>query len=101
MSCDDFMWALYIYTSSDESTEIESFSIINVNVNVNVHVDSPDIPMSSAKYLIYTSNIVTHSFDSVIASEENSAFVHYAATIVNHYNVAFSFHQVQVLLNIV
>ena len=69
---------------------------INVNVNVNVHVYSPDIPVGSADCTIYTPGIGTHSFYSLISSGENSAFAHFAAAIANHYNLAFSFHQVPI-----
>ena len=33
---------------------------------------------------------------SLISSGENSAFAHFAAAIANHYNLAFSFHQVPI-----
>ena len=67
-----------------------------VNVNVNVHVYSPDIPVGSADCTIYTPGIGTHSFYSLLISGKNSAFAHFAAAIANHYNSAFSFHQVPI-----
>ena len=66
-----------------------------MNVNVHVHVYSPDIPVGSADCTIYTPGIGTHSY-SLISSGENSAFVHFAAAIANHYNLGFSFHQVPI-----
>ena len=36
--------------------------VINENVNVNVQVYSPDIPVGSADYTIFTPGIGTHSF---------------------------------------
>ena len=45
---------------------------------------------------IYTPGIGTHYFYSLISSGENSAFAHFAAAIANHYNSAFSFHQVPI-----
>ena len=67
-----------------------------VNVNVNVHVYSPDIPVGSADCTIYTPGIGTHSFTVSSPLGENSAFAHFAAAIANHYNLAFSFHQVPI-----
>ena len=69
---------------------------INVNkINVNVHVYSPDIPVGSADCTIYTHGDGTHTY-SLISSVENSAFAHFAAAVANHYNLAFSFHQVPI-----
>ena len=48
--------------------------------------------MSSADCTIYTPGIGTH-FYSLISSGENFAFAHFAAAMVNHYNLALSFHQ--------
>ena len=35
-------------------------------------------------------------FYSLISSGENSASAHFAAAVANHYNLAFSFHQVPI-----
>ena len=59
-------------------------------------VYSPDIPVGSEDCTIYIPGIGTHSFYSLISSGENSAVAHFAAAIVNHYNLAFSFHQVPI-----
>ena len=67
-----------------------------VNVNVYVHVYSPDIPVRSADCRIYTPGIGTHSFTASSPLGRKSAFAHFAAAIANHYNVAFSFHQVPI-----
>ena len=67
----------------------------HVNIYVNVHVYNPDIPVGSADCTIYSPGIGTHTF-SLISSEENSAFAHFAAAIANHYNLACSFHQVPI-----
>ena len=74
-----------------EEFSVSSVFVINVNVNVNVHVYSPDLPVASADYNLhpwYWNTI----FYGLISSGENSAFVHYAAAIASHYNLAFSFH---------
>ena len=58
--------------------------VITVTVNVNVSVYSLKFPLSSADITIYDPGI------------GNSAFAHFAAAIANHYNLAFSFHQVPI-----
>ena len=68
---------------------------IIVDVKVNVQVYSPGIPISLADCTIYIPGIETH-FYSLISSGENSAFAYSAAAIVNHYNVAFSFHHLSI-----
>ena len=60
-----------------------------------MYIFSPDIPGSSAYSTIYTPGVGTLTY-SLISFAENSAFVHFAAAIVNHYNLAFSFHQVPI-----
>ena len=62
-------------------------------IDVDLHIYSPDIPVSSADCTIYTTGIGTQSF-TVSSSWDNSTFVRPAEAIANHYNVAFSFHQV-------
>ena len=59
-----------------------------MNGNASVHVSGPDILVSSAdcRPTIYT-----------LSSGENSAFANFSAAIVNHYNVAFSFHRVPII----
>ena len=64
-------------------------------INVNVHVYSPDIPAGSADYNLHPWYWNT-LFNSLIPSGGNSAFVHFAAAIANHYNLTFSFHQVPI-----
>ena len=66
-----------------------------LSVNVNVHVYSSDIPVGSADCTIYTPDIVTHSF-MVSSPLRSSAFLHCVAAIANHYNLAFSFHNVAI-----
>ena len=51
--------------------------------------------LSSADFTNYAPGIGTLSY-SLISSGENSAFAHFAAAIANHYNLAFSFHQVPI-----
>ena len=80
----------------DYEVNLGVFIWINVNVNVNVHVYSPDIPVGSADCTIYTPGIWNTLFYSLISSWENSAFAHFATAIANHYNSAFSFHQVPI-----
>ena len=65
------------------------------NVNVNVSVYSLKSPLSSADFTIYAPRIGTFLY-SLISSGENSAFVQFDAAIANHYNLAFSFHQVPI-----
>ena len=55
-----------------------------------MHVYRSDIPVSSSDCTICT------PVPSLILSRENSAFAHFAGAIANHYNLAFSFHQVAV-----
>ena len=52
---------------------------------VSVHV-CPDIPLSSVDCTGYTSGTGTHSFT---VSFSLGSFAHFAATIANHYDVAF------------
>ena len=62
---------------------------------ITVSVYSLKSPLSSADFTIYAPGIGTLSY-SLISSGENSAFAHFAAAIANHYNLAFSFHQVPI-----
>ena len=80
---------------SKQRSELWSASAKEVDVNVNVHVYSPDIPVGSADCTIYTPGIGT-LFYCLTSSGENSAFACFAAAIANHYNSAFSFHQVPI-----
>ena len=53
-----------------------------------------DIPMSSPRLHNLHPWYWNSLLDSLLSSGENSAFAHFAAAIENHYNLAFSFHQV-------
>ena len=64
-------------------------------INVNVHVYSPDITVSSANCTIYTPRIGP-LFYSLVSSGGNSVFAHFIAAVANHYNLAFSLHQVPI-----
>ena len=74
---------------------VVSLNIYTHIVNVNVHVYSPVIPVGSADYNLHPWYWNT-LFYSLISSGENSAFAYFAAAIANHYNLAFSFHQVPI-----
>ena len=65
------------------------------NVKVNVHAYNPDIPVSWVDWTVYTPSTGTHSY-SLISPGENSAFVHFATAVANHYKLALSFHQVSI-----
>ena len=56
---------------------------------------SPDIPARSMDCTIYIPGIGT-LFYRLISSQGNSVFAHFTAAIANHYNLAFSFHQVPI-----
>ena len=62
-------------------------------INVSVYKS----PLSSADFTIYAPGIGTLSY-SLISSGEHSAFAHFAAAVANHYNLAFSFHQVPITI---
>ena len=68
----------------------------NQNIIINVSVYSLKSPLSSADFTIYTPGIGTLSIYTLISSGENSVFAHFAVAIANHYNLAFSFHQVPI-----
>ena len=65
------------------------------NVNVNVSVYSLKSPLLSANCTNYIPGIGILSY-SLISSGENSAFARFAAAIANHYNLAFSSHQLPI-----
>ena len=51
--------------------------------------------MSSTNFTIYSPGFGTLSY-SLTSSGENSVFAHFAAALVNHYNLAISFHHVPI-----
>ena len=61
--------------------------------NLNIRIYGPDIHMTSADCTIYIPGFGTVCY-SIISSGKNSALAYFAAPIANHYNLAFSFHQV-------
>ena len=65
-------------------------NIAFLNVNVNVFVYSLKSPLSSTDFTIYSPGIGTLSYTV------SSPLMHFAAAIANHYNLAFSFHQIPI-----
>ena len=66
-----------------------------LNVNIKVSVYSLKSPLSSADFTMYAPGIGTLSY-TVSSPLRRNQLAHFTAAIANHYNLAFSFHQVPI-----